>query len=145
MAPLRSGSRSLCNPFILTALLSLGAAPARSDTLQTTHATLQTSPIPTQEAGDTSYATATPPARPLDGLEAYRCGNYAVFAGPTLSTVRYWEQHGVTPQRAAEMTSRGGADASLAEMAALAPDSTMLDDFRRQTLVDCLNAASDRK
>jgi len=125
-------------PLMLTALLVVSAAPAQSDTLQNAHPR-------TNEAAHTLYATAVPPARPVEGLGVYRCGNYAVFAGSTLSTVRYWIQHGATPQQAVEMTSRGGADAFVAEMAAQAPDAVTPDDFRKQTLVDCLKAAAERK
>jgi hypothetical protein len=125
-------------PLILTALLALLAAPAQSDTLLNAHPR-------TNEAARTLYATAVPPARPVEGLGVYRCGNYAVFAGSTLSTVRYWIRHGATPQQAVEMTSRGGADAFVAEMAAQAPDAVTPNDFRKQTLVDCLKAAAERK
>jgi hypothetical protein len=125
-------------PLLLTALLVVCAAPAQSDALLNAHPRTST-------AAHTLYATAVPPARPVAGLGLYRCGNYAVFAGSTLATVRYWIQHGATPQQAAEMTSRGGADAFVAEMATQAPDAITPDDFRRQILVDCLKAAAERK
>lgn len=123
---------------ILAALLVPCAAPAQSDALRTARA-------PTHEAAHVIYATATPQARSFDGLAEYRCGGYAVFAGPTLATVRYWMGQGETPQQAAEMTSRGGADAFLAERAAQAPAAITEDDFGRQALVDCLNAAAERR
>ncbi len=125
-------------PLILTALLVVCATPAQSDTLQNPH-------VQPNQPAHIIHATAAPPARPVEGLGVYRCGNYAVFAGSTLSTVRYWIQHGATPQQAVEMTSRGGADAFVAEMAAQAPDAVTPDDFRKQTLVDCLKAAAERK
>ena len=124
-------------PLILSALLVLSGALAQSDAAQNLRA---------QANADAHmvYATLTPLARPLDRLGAYRCGNYAVFAGSILSTVRSWKQQGATPQQAAEMTSRGGADAFVVEMAAQAPDTMTPDDFRRQILVDCLQAAAGR-
>jgi hypothetical protein len=123
---------------ILAALLVPCSASAGSDLLRAPRA-------PAAEVAHVIHATATSPERSFDGLAEYRCGGYAVFAGPTLATVRYWMQQGATPQQAAEMTSRDGADAFLAEQAAQAPDSITPNDFRRQALVDCLNAAAERK
>jgi hypothetical protein len=128
----------LCKSLLTTALLALCAAPAQSDTLQTPQPRMD-------EAVRILLVTTTPPARSFYRPDAYRCGDYAVFAGSTLSTVRYWTQHGASPQQAVEMTSRGGADADLAERAAQAPDTITPDDFRRQTLVECLNAAAERR
>jgi hypothetical protein len=128
-------------PLVLAALLVLCAAPAQSSTPGDTPGAPR---APTNEAVHMVHATATPLVRSLDGLAAYRCGDYAVFAGPTLATVRYWMQQGASPEQAAEMTSLGGADAFLAERAAQAPAAITQDDFRRQTLADCLNAAAER-
>ncbi len=125
-------------PLILAALLVPYAVPAQSDTLRVPRP-------PTVEVAHAIDATVTSPARSFDALAEYRCGDYTVFAGPTLATVRYWVGQGATPQQAAEMTSRGGADAFLAERAAQAPAAITLDDFRRQALADCLNAAAERK
>jgi hypothetical protein len=135
MASLLLGGWLMRKPLILSALLVLSGALAQSDAAQNLRAQANAD-------AHTFYVTATPQARPLDGLRSYRCGSYAVFAGPTLSTVRYWEQQGATPQQAAEMTSLGGADAFVVEMAARAPDTMTPDDFHRKILIDCLQAAA---
>lgn len=122
----------------VTVLLALCATPAHADALPPSRPQIN-------DAALTFLITTTPLARSLYRPDAYRCGEYAVFAGSTLSTVRYWTEHGASPRQAVEMTSRGGADAFVAERAAEAPDAITPDDFRRQALVDCLDAAAERK